>query len=380
MKLSGFELIRPAFEGTQEETLEWLVQAHAASHARQHSLADNHPQVSKFRKEIREKLWHVGCKPDAIRTRGHVLPDFLHCDWKTMQVYCLEESPAGSNLARRTAVYESHADRIFEQFYPDESSPPADLIHVTCTGYVSPSGAQKVVSERGWGEQTTVTHAYHMGCYGSIPAMRMASGFLAQKRGRTDIVHTEICSLHANPSLHGLDQLVTQSLFADGFIKYSADLHTDAPHIKVLALQEEVIPNSLKSMTWKAMNWGIEMSLLKEVPVQITRALDGSLHRLCKRANRFPEKILSEALFAVHPGGPKILHHVKKLLQLKEHQLGHSFAILNNYGNMSSATLPHIWKAILEDNRVPFKTPILSFAFGPGLTICSAVMEKCNGS
>ncbi len=380
MKLSEFELIRPAFETTQEETLEWLVQAHAASHARQGNFSNGHPEVSQFRKEIRERLWHVGCKPDAIRSRGHVLSDFLHCDWKAMQVYCLEESPAGSNLARRTTVFESHVDRIFEQFYPNSDSPPADLIHVTCTGYVSPSGAQKIVSQRGWGENTTVTHAYHMGCYGSIPAMRMASGFLSSKRGRVDIVHTEICSLHANPSLHGLDQLVTQSLFADGFIKYRADLHADGPYIKVLALQEEIIPDSLKSMTWKAMNWGIEMSLLKEVPAQIARALDGSLHRLCQKANRFPEKILSEALFAVHPGGPKILHYVKKLLQLKDSQLAHSASILNNFGNMSSATLPHIWKAILEDEKIPPKTPILSFAFGPGLTICSAVMEKCNPS
>lgn len=380
MKLNGFELIRPEFEAAQEETLEWLVQAHAASHAKEKNLSNGHPDVARFRKEIREKLWHVGCKPDAIQRRGHVLPDFHHCDWKTMQVYCLEESPAGSNLARRTDLFESHVDQIFERFYPENSLPPDDLIHVTCTGYVSPSGAQKIVSERGWGEKTTVTHAYHMGCYGSIPAMRMALGFLASKGGRTDIVHTEICSLHANPSLHGLDQLVTQSLFADGFIKYSADNHAEGPHIRVLALQEEIIPDSLKSMTWKAMNWGIQMSLIKEVPVQIVRALDGSLHRLCKKANRFPEKILSEALFAVHPGGPKILQYVKKLLQLKDSQLAHSYSILNSYGNMSSATLPHIWKAILEDDKIPPKTPIISFAFGPGLTICSAVMEKCSDS
>lgn len=378
MKLSGFESIRPAFEAMQEETLEWLVQAHAASHARKSKLSDAHPEISQFRKEIREKLWHVGCKPDSIRSRGHVLSDYLHCDWKTMQVYRLDESPAGSNLDRRMAVFESHADRIFEQFYPSEESPPNDLIHVTCTGYISPSGAQKIVSLRGWGAQTTVTHAYHMGCYGSIPALRIASGFAALQRGRTDIVHTEICSLHANPSMHSLDQLVTQSLFADGFIKYSADPHADGPHIRVLALQEETIPDSLKSMTWKTMNWGFEMSLAKEVPSQIARALDASLHRLCKKANRFPEKILSEALFAVHPGGPKILHYVRKLLQLKEPQLEHSFSILNNYGNMSSATLPHIWKAILEDDAIPTNTPIVSFAFGPGLTICSAVMEKCN--
>src|SRR5262249_30870614 len=152
-------------------------------------------------------------------------------------------------------------------------SPPDDLIHVTCTGYASPSGAQKLVAARGWGETTTVTHAYHMGCYGSIPALRMARGFNAVKGGRVDIVHTEICSLHVNPSLHNAGQLVTHSLFADGFIKYSSARNAEGPSLKVLALQEEILPDTAQMMTWKAMNWSFEMALSKEIPVQITRAL-----------------------------------------------------------------------------------------------------------
>lgn len=378
MILSEFESIRPAYEAMQEETLEWLVQAHTASEAKQLCLEMSHPKIAQFRKELREKLWHVGCKPDAVKKRGHVLSDYLHCDWKTMQVFCLNQAPEGANLGRRSAVYEVHADRIFEQFYPTPHSPPADLIHVTCTGYVSPSGAQKIVSLRGWGEKTTVTHAYHMGCYGSIPALRIGSGFRASGRGRTDIVHTEICSLHANPSLHAPEQLVTQSLFADGFIKYSLSKHCDLCHLLIHAIHEEILPDSSRSMTWKAVDWGFEMSLAKEVPALIARSLDDYLIRLCKKANRFPEKILSEALFAVHPGGPKILNYIRKLLQLKESQMQHSYEVLKNFGNMSSATLPHIWKAVLEDDAIAPGTPIVSLAFGPGLTIGSAVMEKCS--
>jgi predicted naringenin-chalcone synthase len=71
---------------------------------------------------------------------------------------------------------------------------------------------------------------------------------------------------------------------------------------------------------------------------------------------------------------------VKKHLQLKEHQMEHSQNVLREYGNMSSATLPHIWKEMLEDDRVPSGTPIITLAFGPGLTICGAVLEKCGGS
>jgi predicted naringenin-chalcone synthase len=57
--------------------------------------------------------------------------------------------------------------------------------------------------------------------------VRIATGFSTQDgssgeaRGaeaRVDIVHTELCSLHLQPLRHEAEQLVIQSLFADGCI------------------------------------------------------------------------------------------------------------------------------------------------------------------
>ncbi len=367
MILTNFQMIRPPFETAQEEALDWFVEAHAKSESFKN-------QDPAFRQAIKEKIWHVGCKPDHIAKRGHVLDDFLHRDWDKMKIYRLSESPSGKHLSDRANVFEEEADRVFDQYYPEDASPPDDLIHVTCTGYVSPSGAQKIVSKRNWGHCTTVTHAYHMGCYGSIPAIRMGTGFLnsSSEKQQVDIVHTEICSIHSNTSLHQLDQLVSQSLFADGFMKYSMVRQTSQPHLKVLSVKEEIIPNSLKAMSWKVVDWGFQMYLAKEVPVFITRHLTGYLDRLCKA-------IPKNALFAVHPGGPKILLHVQKLLGLSDEQMQFSFQILKEYGNMSSATLPHIWQRILKDPNVPESTPIISLAFGPGLSIAGALMEKTCG-
>lgn len=363
MLLTDFQLIRPQYETSQEETLDWLVAAHSKAERNE-----------EFGPSFREKLWHVGCKPDRIDKRGHVLADYLHRDWEKMTVYQLEESPSGRDLSTRTQVYEKEVDQIFERYYPEGAVAPDDLIHVSCTGYVSPSGAQKIVSKRNWGEKTTVTHAYHMGCYGSIPAIRIGTGFLAssQEKMGIDIVHTEVCSLHTNPTLHQLDQLVSQSLFADGFMKYSIKRECSTPHLKVAALREEIIPNSTKSMTWNVASWGFQMFLAKEVPVYITRHLKGYLERLCKSHPVRP-------YFAVHPGGPKILLHVQEVLGLTDEQMKYSFQVLKEYGNMSSATLPHIWQKILLDPNVPPSTPIVSLAFGPGLTIAGALMEKVCG-
>lgn len=330
MLLANFQSIRPSYETAQAETIEWLIQVHG--------------------EKVREKLSHVGCKPEHIGKRGHVL--------------ALKELPTKESLSSRSKIYQQKVEAIFEQYYPPGSNAPEHLIHVSCTGYVSPSGAQAIVSKQGW--NTTVTHAYHMGCYGAFPAIRIASGLL---KNQIDIVHTEICSLHTNPFNQRLDQLVSQSLFADGFMKYSVVHETDQPHLKVVSLQEEIIPHSLHAMSWNVAEYGFEMSLAKEIPVLIARYLPGYLNRLCNKSTKKP-------LFAVHPGGPKILNHIQKLLSLSDDQMSYSFQILKDFGNMSSATIPHIWQKILEDPKIPSLTPIISMAFGPGLTISGGLLEK----
>ncbi len=364
MDLFDFHSIRPPYETSQQDTFDWLIAAHQASDGT----------------EIEERLSRVGCKPGSIAKRGHVTSDYLHRDWNRMEIFRLLENPAGLNLDVRVSLYAKHTTQVFEEFYPTEENPPDDLIHVTCTGYVAPSGAQKLVSKRNWGQKTTVTHAYHMGCYGSIPAIRMAQGFLLAQpqKKRADIVHTEICSIHANPSLHTSDQLVSQSLFADGYVKYSMGNDKEKSRLSLYSICEEIIPGSIEAMSWDVINWGFAMSLSKEVPVLITRTLKGFLERLAKNGKWSAEELCKKAVFAIHPGGPKILVYVQELLELADTQMKYSVQVLEQFGNMSSATLPHIWKEILEQASEP--TPVVSLAFGPGLSICGAILEvQCGG-
>jgi len=307
-----------------------------------------------------------------------------------MPIYPVDVHPEGCGFSARSSFFDEATSHAFQHFYRKSKKGPAHLIHVTCTGYVAPSAAQKIVSQKNWGEQTIVTHAYHMGCYAAIPAIRIGVGFLhtppspikkSSNEQSINIVHTELCSLHMNPLRHSTEQLVIQSLFADGFIKYSVVNEKCAknsafPYFKILALHEETVPNSLKSMTWRCEDWGLGMSIAKEVPVLIARSLPGFIERLFLKAKVSMQNNLNKCLFAVHPGGPKILHQVQELLQLPQVRLSHSHKVLRNFGNMSSATLPHIWEIILKNAKVKDKTWVVSLAFGPGLSISGTLFEK----
>ncbi len=364
--ISNFVVLRPPYETSQEEGLEWLAQAHTQSEVFSQGAALDR---ESFCGGIRTALQKVGCKPEHIRRRGHIIADFLHREWSRMDLYRLSESAVGATLSIRQAIFEKWADSLFEQYYPNAENPPEDLIHVTCTGYVAPSSAQKRVAQLRW--PTSVTHAYHMGCYAAIPALRIAEGYLAaalQKR-RVDIVHTEGCTLHLNPALHQVDQFVTQSLFADGSIRYSIVREESPGSMVLLSSYDAILPDSATAMTWNPSGFGFLMSLSKEIPVYILRNIESVVRKLgCSS--------WKNVLFAIHPGGPKIISYIQKALELEDAQVAHSRHILYNYGNMSSATLPHVWKAICDDPTIPVGTPVVSLAFGPGLSIWSALMEK----
>ena len=82
------------------------------------------------------------------------------------------------------------------------------------------------------------------------------------------------------------------------------------------------------------------------------------------------------AVFAVHPGGPRIVDAVQSALELSDAQVAASRDVLSRYGNMSSATLPHVWRDLLRSSAVEPGTVVASLAFGPGLTMAGALMVK----
>ena len=380
MKLTGFSIRRPPHESGQARTLEWIAGAHAEAHAKVASL--DATQRTEFAERIRRALGRYGCGPTKIRARGHVVPDVGSTDWDRAVLYDVRRNPHGRGSEARSLFFDDSVSAYFEAEY-EGATPPSEIIHVTCTGYLSPSGAQKLVAKKDWGTTTRVTHAYHMGCYAAFPAIRLAAGSLLLPRPlgndtapRVDIVHTELCSLHFDPSDHSVEQLVVQTLFADGYIRYAAVPDGRGPGLQVLALDERVLPGSAGAMKWIVSDWGMRMTLARSVPEKIATSVRGVVTDVYRRAGLSWAEQLKRSVFAVHPGGPKIIDRVREVLELDEVQVQPSRAILADHGNMSSATLPYIWARIAADPSVAPGTLICSLAFGPGLTICGGLFRK----
>jgi len=377
--LTRFTATRPRHVVPQQQALDWLARAHAGAEAAVAGLSAAGRE--RFERKIARLLERVGCTPDRIATRASVLPDFALGDrdepvlYDSARVDPPPSYPRGRGATARLDAFARAVDDYFAAEYSAERDAPDDLIHVTCTGYVSPSGAQKLVAARGWGARTRVTHAYHMGCYAALPAVRIAAGFAAAGARRVDVVHTELCTLHLDPSDHRLEQLVVQSLFADGLIRYSLLAGDAGPGLRLIAANEVVVPDTAHAMRWVPSEWGMQMTLSREVPDRIAAALRGFVAELYRRGG-YGLDAMKRTVFAVHPGGPKIIDRVRDVLELGEPQVATSRDVLRDHGNMSSATLPHVWMRLLDDPRIAGGTLVVSLAFGPGLTVCGALLEK----
>jgi predicted naringenin-chalcone synthase len=377
--LNDFQVVKPRHCSSQEDLLEWIILCHQEAEK-------NSDQENKIDIALIKKLFlRYGVKSSQIAQRYTECEDIKSFDFKKNTIYKLDENHFnGSDIKARADFFSDRAFEVFNKFYDldEKKNRPDHLIHVTCTGYISPSAAQKIVASSKWDKNTEITHAYHMGCYASLPAVRLAKNNVMSESHNnpdftTDIVHNEMCGLHMNALAHTPEQMVVQTLFADGHIKYTASAKkmADNKNLKIIATLEKVIPDSVGDMSWIPSPWGMQMNLSREVPSKIKPELKKFLEDIFVKAN-IDTALSQEAVFAIHPGGPKIIDSVQEVLELREDQVRECRKILSERGNMSSATLPHVWEEILN-NKYPSGTKVVSFAFGPGLTLFGALFEIC---
>lgn len=359
--LHSFKPVLPLYHLPQDELVHWTLEGHKLCAELLGQDAINWEKLTKYclsSEQIGERFYEC---------------DDVDLKWKDHEIYQLSsEAPMGAEIFDRNKFFAARAKDVFAEIYQEESRPD-HLIHVTCTGYVSPSPAQMFFSEQESAPE--ISHAYHMGCYASLPSIRLASGIVqGLKEDHVDIVHTEMCSLHMNPSIHHPEQIVVQTLFADGHIKYSASNTPRGPSFQLLKVKEQLVPESGADMTWVPSAYGMKMTLSREVPLKIAQVLGKFVNDLCEEAGVTLSDVVRSGLFAIHPGGPKIIAGVQERLGLSDEQVAASLQVLKERGNMSSATLPHVWDQMLKGD-VKDGQIVLSLAFGPGLTIFGSIFR-----
>ena len=318
-------------------------------------------------------------KMAGVECRFSCVADHSHRDAQRLQLYQRDsEGVLTATLDERMGLFESTSVGIARTALGVLDAAPDHLLQVSCTGYSAPSAVQTVATERMWLQDTKVQSLGHMGCHAAVPALRAAAdaaSSTAWRRGRpaqASVLHIELCTLHLRPDPTDRQWLTHAALFADGAVR--VDVSTRQPYdgLELVDDFEELIPATGGAMSWGLGAEGFRMHLGKEV-VRAIRANTRVAVVAFLARNGLSLGDISQ--FALHPGGPRILEACAETLDLPAACYRHSVEVFRTHGNMSSATLPHIWAEILHDPRLGDGDLVCSVAFGPGLTVCGNLLR-----
>ena len=213
-----------------------------------------------------------------------------------------------------------------------------------------------------------------MGCYAAFNGLKIADVICrSDAHSSVLIVCLELCTLHFQKEKTGINMLAN-ALFSDGCAAILVDSEPKSPiSLEMKSFYSDLALEAGSQMTWNIADKGFEMVLTPEVPEVIKRGIKQLTENL------FREIGISHSdvdYYAIHPGGRKILEVIEEELCIGKPDNIHAYNVLRDFGNMSSPTILFVLRSLLNSLEPVHKgRHILSFAFGPGLTLESMLLQ-----
>ncbi|MGW5218336.1 type III polyketide synthase [Nocardia sp. NPDC004085] len=256
-----------------------------------------------------------------------------------------------------------------------DGTDPADLgllVFATSTGVIAPGVDVAVVDNLGLPRSVVRLVVNFMGCAAAMNGIRAASDFVRANPGKKAMVLCiELNSVHAVP-VRDIGDAVTHSLFGDGCgaVVIGAKRGTERAEPGMIVLRDtftHLFEATEDGIAVGVNHDGITCELSENVPRYIYNGVAPVVADVLRR-NRLRQQDID--VWAIHPGGPKILLESARSLGLPPEAASASWKVLGRYGNMSSVSLIFVLERIAGETAVnkPISTGV-AFSFAPGVTI-----------
>lgn len=248
----------------------------------------------------------------------------------------------------------------------------SDLVVVSCTGYSAPGLDIQIARDLGMPRDVRRLVVGHMGCFGALVGLRQCLAAVRANPGAmAALLSVELTSLHFAPTLDP-EVLTSFALFGDAAAMaiVALDERADGPELMGTYCAADFA--AADQMSWTITDHGFMMGLSPRVPVSLRRNVAGVVGELLAPHDLTPRDI---AHWIIHPGGPSILDVIQQRLELSGEQMAESWAVLRAHGNCSSATVLLILERLLRSGRARRGEWGVMMAFGPGLTLETALLR-----
>lgn len=351
----------PRFKANQMKIAQFMSKAHQFINGKEHKLFSLYKAT-----EINSRYTVIeDYGSDTVRSFFPDTPD-------------LEPFPS---TEKRMAIYRKEAKILSKQAIQNclqkmedfDKSSITHLITISCTGMYAPGLDIELIKELELKSSTKRTAINFMGCYAAINGLKVADAICrADEHARVLVVAVELCTIHFQKKLTN-DNLFANALFADGA---AAMVIQNQPRKGINLRIENFVcaldENSEEDMAWEIGDSGFEMKLSAYVPGVIKNGIKS----LSKSLIEGLADTRDVDYYAIHPGGKKIIDVIEEELDLSSLDTRYSRSVLRDFGNMSSPTVLFVLERIANDlTSKDDSKRIMSFAFGPGLTMEGALLS-----
>lgn len=249
------------------------------------------------------------------------------------------------------------------------------IITISCTGFFAPGLDYFLINEFSFPLTIKRTNIGFMGCAAALVGLNSVLEIMTNTtESNVIVVSVELCSLHLHTE-PSRDNILANMIFADGCaaaLFSNSRYYTSKGRLDLICTNSILFQNSSEYMSWKIGNMGFEMMLSSDLPKIILSEAAPALKEILFKLDISYKDIKH---WALHPGGRAILDSLQKGLELSDEQMTASRTVLRNYGNLSSASILFVLKDLLNSNSIKKDELCCAVAFGPGLTMETAIFK-----
>jgi alkylresorcinol/alkylpyrone synthase len=311
----------------------------------------------------------AGRIPDLER----LMPVFDHAGIRTRYFAAPQEwFLTDHDLAEKSAIYAREATRLSAEAavkaLAQAELKPTDIdyiIYVNTTGLATPSIDARLINVMGLRRDVRRTPIWGLGCAGGAAGLSHAHHYgLAHPEAKILVVATELCGLTFLAEDMSTSNLVATALFGDGAA--AAVVVGDqcaGAGLELIATRSRFYPDSLDVMGWTVLQEGLQVVFAKRIPEIVAETAGEDIGSFLAEHGL---KVADLEAFLLHPGGTKVLEAYQQALALTPSQLDLARGVLQDFGNMSSATVFFVLERYLAEQGSGRGGHGLISALGPG--------------
>jgi alpha-pyrone synthase len=246
------------------------------------------------------------------------------------------------------------------------------LVFVTSTGFIAPGVDVAIVKELGLSPSLSRVVVNFMGCAAAMNGLRTAADYVrAHPDMKAMVVCIELCSVNA-VFADDINDVIIHSLFGDGC---AAVVVGASPVQQPLAPGKVVIRSNFSQLLDNAEDGivlgvnhnGITCDLSENLPDYIYAGVNPVVTEVL-RDNGLQKSDID--LWAIHPGGPKIILESTRSLGIPPERAALSWDVLARFGNMLSVALIFVLELMVAqaDATKAISTGV-AFSFAPGVAV-----------